>query len=85
MARLSFDLSSATKNQVKIQMDKYVESMINEFPEKLKKTDTVMSPSTGDLFQHDNSAPLSKQKAEIFHTMVAKALFFRRIWLSRGG
>ena len=78
---LGMTLDFSIKNQVKIQMEKYVESMINEFPEELKNTDTVMSPSTSDLFQHNNSNPLSKSKAEIFHTMVAKALFLsKRAW-----
>jgi hypothetical protein len=49
--------------------------MVSFFPDNLKKP-KVSSPWTDSLFTiNDKSPSLSKQNAELFHTMVAKGLF----------
>jgi hypothetical protein len=64
------------KGKVKVGMTKYVESMLEDFPEKLKSTDTAVTPASNGLF---NKGPqgrkLNEEHADAYHTMVAKALF----------
>ena len=68
-----FDFSKPGK--VMVDMSDYVKAMIKDFPIKFKPNDSVATPATDDLFSTGTSDVLSKQKAEEFHTFVAKALF----------
>ena len=52
---LGMTLDLTTPKEVKIQMKKYIRSMIEDFEERLAKSDTVMTPATAELFQMDNS------------------------------
>ena len=72
---LAMILDSSVKGEVTINVDHYVEEMLEEFPIKLSKCDTIMVPANDNLFKRDNSKLLEKLKAELFHTNVAKALF----------
>jgi hypothetical protein len=48
--------------------------MIEEFPHKLSKV--VPTPAAENVFQVDDMSPLlDQERAEVFHTFVAKALF----------
>jgi hypothetical protein len=72
---LGMTLDYSTPGEVKVDMTDYVKGMINEFPEDLKKTSAV-TPSNENLFKvNPKSRKLSKDKAEEFHTAVAKGLF----------
>jgi hypothetical protein len=62
-------------NKVKIGMTKYVESMLEVFPEKIKSTDTAVTPASGGLFNEGQGKKLNEELADAYHTMVAKALF----------
>ncbi len=44
------ELDFSKKGKVKIGMTKYVESMLKDFPEKLKSTDTAVTPASNGLF-----------------------------------
>ena len=68
-----FDYSEDKK--VKIDMSTYVENMVDDFPEKLKSTDTASTPAPDNLFGEGQSKKLDKSRQEIFHTWVAKGLF----------
>ena len=68
-----FDFSKPDKNMV--DMSDYVKTMIEDFLIKLRPNDLVAMPATNDLFSTRTSDDVSKQKAEEFHTFVAKALF----------
>ena len=65
------------KNGIKIDMKKYVQEMIDEYPDDLKGTSKT--PANEKLFKvNDKSNKLSKDEAEVFHTMVAKGLFLSK-------
>ena len=70
---MSFDFSE--KGKVLIDMGKYIESMVNEFPVKLGEKDTAPTPAAENLFAASTGQPLSKADKEVFHTYVAKGLF----------
>ena len=66
------------KQELEIDQTKYVEKMINEFPIKLKKSYTVTTPANKQMFKQDNGNKLELKKAEMFHRMVAKALYIAK-------
>lgn len=75
---LGMTLDYRTPGKVKIDMTSYVKSMIKEFPEDLGD-ETVSSPANDNLFKvSEKSKKLSKEKAEQFHTFIAKGLFASR-------
>ena len=51
-------------------MDDYVENMIHNFPQKLKRTDMAIMIDGNNTFDNGNGKPLGKSQAEVFHTMV---------------
>ena len=71
-----FDFSE--KGKVRIDMRKYVEEMIEEFPTKIKSTDLSQTPANEQLFDVGNGKRLTKDKSEEFHTTVAKGLFLSK-------
>ena len=66
-------LDYSTEGEVKIDMVDYVKSMIDEFPEEL--TGKAITVANDKLFDTTRGNKLGPLKAEVFHTMVAKALF----------
>jgi hypothetical protein len=60
---------------VKIDMTRYIEKMVDEFPIKLKSTDLASTPAADNLFDAGTGKKLEKDRKEIFHTWVAKGLF----------
>ena len=66
------------KQALEIDQTKYVEKMIDEFPIKLKKSDTVTTPANEQMFKQDDGNKLEPKKAEMFHRMVAKALYIAK-------
>jgi hypothetical protein len=70
------ELDFSEKGKVKIGMIQYVEGMLEDFPEKIKITDTVVTPASGGLFNKGQGKELKNQECtDAYHTMVAKALF----------
>ena len=53
----------------------YVEKMVDEFPYKLKKTDTSLMPASENLYGSTGGKKLDKKQAKTYHTWVAKGLF----------
>jgi hypothetical protein len=72
---LGMELDFSKKGKVKISMTKDVASMLEVFPEKLKSTDTAVTPASDGLFNEGQGKKLNKERADAYHTMVAKALF----------
>ena len=70
---MRFDFSE--KGKVKIDMIDYMCAMVDEFSTKFKPTDTAPNPAADDLFNKGTSNPLDMDKADEFHTFVAKGLF----------
>ena len=74
---LGMDFDFSNEGSVKIDMRKYVKEMLEECPGELKAKS--MTPANEKLFRVNESSPkISKEKAESFHTMVAKALFLSK-------
>jgi hypothetical protein len=72
---LGMEIDFSEKGKVKIGMTKYVESMLEVFPQKMKSTDTVVTPASDGLFNEGQGKKLNEERADAYHTMVAKALF----------
>jgi hypothetical protein len=72
---LGMELDYRKRGELKINMTKYVENMLNNFPVKLGKKDVAKTPSGDNLFNLGTGAKLDTKRAEIFHTFVAKGLF----------
>jgi hypothetical protein len=72
---LGMELGFSKKGKVKIGMIKYVEGRLEDFPEKIKSTDTVDTPASDGLFNEGQGNKLNKEHADAYHMMVAKALF----------
>jgi hypothetical protein len=70
---LGMVLDFSEQGVVTIDMNRYVRSMIAEYPYEL--TGNAKSPANHNLFRIINSRRLSDEKKKIFHTFVAKALF----------
>ena len=63
------------KDKVKVDMSSYVKNMLEDFPVKLKKSQTAATPMGEGLYNLGQGRKLNKEDAEAFHTMVAKGLF----------
>ena len=71
---LGMMLDYSKKGCVSIDMKKYVEDMIDAFPEEI--TSTAATPAANHLFfVRDNAKKLNDEQASTFHTIVAKGLF----------
>jgi hypothetical protein len=69
---LGMEIDFSEKGKVKT---KYGESMLEVFPEKIKSTDTLVTPASDGLFNEGQGKKLNEERADAYHTMVAKALF----------
>ena len=56
----------------------YVNNMLEDYPTKLKPTETAFTPAGDNLLNKGPSKKLEKQQAEAFHTTVAKGLFLSK-------
>jgi hypothetical protein len=72
---LGLEIDFSEKGKVKIGMTKYVESMLEVFPENIKSTDTALTPASDGLFNEGQGKKLNEERADAYYTMVAKALF----------
>ena len=60
---------------VTLDMSAYVENMLDDFPMKLKKSETARTPAGDGLLNHGQGKKLEKGQSEQFHTSVAKGLY----------
>jgi hypothetical protein len=72
---LGMELDYQKRGELKINMTKYVENMLNNFPVQLGKKDVAKTPAADSLFKLGTGAKLDTKRSEIFHTFVAKGLF----------
>ena len=71
---LGMTLDYSTEGKVKIKMEDYVQSMVDDFSEELGTP--AVTPVAEHLFQvRDSSTKLSEGKATEFHNQVARGLF----------
>jgi hypothetical protein len=74
---LAMNLDFSKPGKVQVDMTSYVNSMTEEFPDELSSS--ITCPWNENLFKIDeNSRVLSKERAELFHTFVAKGLFLSK-------
>ena len=59
------------KGKVEVDMSSYVKNMREDFPVKLKKSQTAATPTGEGLYNLGQGRKLNKEDAEAFHTMVA--------------
>jgi hypothetical protein len=69
------ELDYQKQGELKINMTKYVEKLLNNFLVKLGKKDVAKMPARDNLFNLGTGAKLDTKRWEIFHTFVAKGLF----------
>jgi hypothetical protein len=72
---LGMEIDYTEKGKVIFGMIKYVENMIKDFPMKLKSTDIAQTPAGDGLFNEGQGKKLPTERAEAYHTSVAKGLF----------
>jgi hypothetical protein len=68
------ELDYHKQGELKINMTKYVEDMLNNFKVHLRKRDAAKTPAGDNLFNLGTGAKLDTKRSEIFHTFVAKGL-----------
>ena len=61
--------------KVKISTIQYIKDILEEFPVKFKEKQKTTSPAVNDMFSEDTHKKLNHTDREMFHIMVAKALF----------
>jgi hypothetical protein len=67
---LGMELDYQKRGELKINMTKYVENMINNFPVKPGKKDAAKTPAADSLCNLGTGAKLDTKRSEIFHTFV---------------
>jgi hypothetical protein len=72
---LGMEIDYSVNGKVKTSMIEYVENMLNDFPEKSKRTDSATMPASDGLSNDGQGKKLNQERADAYHTMVAKALF----------
>ena len=72
---LGMTLDFSDVGEVKIDMRKYVNTMIEEFQEFQPLTKTAVTPAAADLFDVGAGEELDREQRELFHRLVAKGLF----------
>ena len=72
---LGMEIDYTESGKVKFGMIKYVANMLEDFPEKMKNTDIAKMPAGNGLFNLGQGGKLNVERAEAYHTMVAKGLF----------
>jgi hypothetical protein len=71
---LGMMLDFSEQGKVKIKMLDYVKKMLADLPDKMASE--APTPAANHLFAvNDNQTKVDEQKAQFFHTYVAKALF----------
>ena len=59
---LTVTLYQTTKGELKIDMQKYLQKMIDEFPINIENSEAAAIPVTKNPFKVDGSNPLNKNK-----------------------
>ena len=72
---LGMNLDFSEKGKVKFEMFDYIARMVDESSLKLGPEDVAPTPATESLFAESTGGLLERERAEEFHTIVAKGLF----------
>ena len=73
---MGIQIDYSIPGEVKINMTRYIEKMIDEFPFKNELKKGVKTTAGDHLFKvNKNATKLDKKLKDVFHTTVAKSLF----------
>jgi hypothetical protein len=72
---LGMQLDYSVKGKVKVGMIEYVSEMLKHFPQTFKENEVATTPASNALFNEGQGRKLHQERADMYHTMVAKALF----------
>ena len=72
---LGMEMDFSNPGMVQVKMIRYVKEMVVCFPDQAAVQKAVVSPASDSLFRIRDSPTLNKDKAEIFHNIMAKGLF----------
>jgi hypothetical protein len=72
---LGMQLDFSVKGNVKVGMIEYVSEMLKHFPQTFKGNKVATTPASDALFNEGQGRKLHQERADMYHTMVAKALF----------
>jgi hypothetical protein len=76
---LGMKLDFTVPGQVTVDMIDYVKSMVENFPQGCLEGSAVASPWNENLFKpNESSTDLTKEEAEVFHTVTAQGLFLTK-------
>jgi hypothetical protein len=77
---MKIDYSNTGK--VMFSMQEYIKNLLEECPDELLKAGTATTPAANHTSNiNPNATKLDKEKAEIFHHLVAKLLYLsKRTW-----
>ena len=53
----------------------YVQKMLDDYPRKLRSTDTQLTPAANNLFENPPSKPLDIKRSEEFHSFTMRAFY----------
>ena len=72
---LGMEMDFSTSGEVQVKMGRYVQDMVASYPNQTEIQKEVVSLASDGLFQIRESPKLTAERADIFHTIVAKGLF----------
>ena len=72
---LGMEMDFSQPGSVKVKMERYVREMVATFPDQSEVQKEVVSPAAENLFQVRDGKLLESERADVFHTIVAKGLF----------
>ena len=70
---LGMQLDYSVKGKVKVGMIEYVSEMLKHFPQTFKENEVATTPASDALFNEGQGRKLHQERADMYHTMVAKA------------
>ena len=72
---LGMEMDFLQPGSVRVKMERYVREMVATFPDQSEVQKEVVSPAADNLFQVREEKLLESERADVFHTIVAKGLF----------
>jgi hypothetical protein len=72
---LGMQLDYSVKGKVKVRMIEYVSEMLKHFPQTFEENKVATTPASDALFNEEQGGKLHQERADMYHIMVAKALF----------
>ena len=72
---LGMEMDFLQPGSVRVKMERYVQEMVATFLDQSEVQKEVVSPAADNLFQVREEKLLELERADVFHTIVAKGLF----------